>query len=116
MKEIQLRKWHRKVGIWMALFIMVQAGSGLLIGLEEFEASRSHAHQAAAGQAPSESRDLKDDEGDEESLFQDILEWVHHGGGLAGGIYRLFVGLSLIFMALTGIWIHLMIRTRARRG
>lgn len=115
MKEIQLRKWHRRVGIWMALFIMVQAGSGLLIGLEKFEASHSHARQTAGGQAHSEARELKNDQDEGESLFEEILEWVHHGGGLAGGIYRLVVGLSLIFMAVTGIWIYFKIRTRSLR-
>lgn len=123
MKEIQLRKWHRRVGIWMALFIMVQAGSGLLISLGEFEASHSHArptsgeqaHQTAGGRAHPESRELEDDEDEGDSLFEEILEWVHHGGGIIGDIYRLVVGLSLLFMAVTGIWIYFKIKTRALR-
>jgi len=34
MKESELRKWHRNFGIFLVLFIIIQAGSGLLISLK----------------------------------------------------------------------------------
>ena len=37
MKEANLRKWHRGLGIILAFFVILQAGSGLLITITDME-------------------------------------------------------------------------------
>ena len=44
MKKSDIRKWHRNLGILLALFIVFQAGSGLLITLNDLSVPHSHAH------------------------------------------------------------------------
>lgn len=34
MKDANLRKWHRRMSITLALFIILQAGTGLLLSLD----------------------------------------------------------------------------------
>jgi hypothetical protein len=41
MKEVNLRTWHRRIGIVLALFIILQAGSGFLIMLGDLIPSQS---------------------------------------------------------------------------
>ncbi len=88
MQEASLRSWHRFLGIILALFIFVQAITGALISL-----------QFALNFA--------------EPL--EVLEGPHTGGGLAGNIYRMLLGLGLLFMAVTGAMIYFKIRARTKR-
>ena len=45
MKESVFRRWHWSLGILLALFIILQTGSGLLISLGELSVPHSHAHE-----------------------------------------------------------------------
>jgi hypothetical protein len=78
MRENDLRKYHRRTGITVALFVFVQAFTGLLLSLDNI--------------APSLHLDR-------------IADPIHFGGGLGGNIYRVFLALGLLFMASTGPWI-----------
>jgi len=35
MRQLVLRKWHRRIGITLAFFIVLQAGSGLVLVIED---------------------------------------------------------------------------------
>jgi uncharacterized iron-regulated membrane protein len=88
MEEAFLRKWHRFLGIILALFIFAQAATGTLLALQ----STLH--------------------------FPDpfgVLEELHTGGGLAGNIYRILLGLGLTVMAFTGALIYFKIRARTKK-
>ena len=87
MNEAYLRKWHRFLGIILALFIFVQAATGALISLQF----------ALKFPEPLE-----------------VLEILHTGGGLAGNIYRMLLGLGLMVMATSGALIYLKIRARTK--
>ncbi|MEW6441960.1 MAG: hypothetical protein AB1640_13575 [bacterium] len=104
MKELDLRKWHRNLGIFLALLILIQAGSGLVMTLAE---ESSHAH------ADSESEPLGEEEGAEPAWLE-FLEGIHTEGGTVGYAYRLLVGLGLMVVAVTGIWIFVKIQVRQR--
>jgi hypothetical protein len=90
MKEPDLRKWHRTMGITLALFIIIQAGSGLLLSLEDFVAT-------VFPGAPA------------------LLTSIHTGGGNLGTPYRVLLGLGLLGMATSGILIYLKIQARTRK-
>ena len=59
MKESDLRKWHRRMGIGLALFIIFQAGSGLLLSLGQIVTTHSHAHTESIAHEDTHTRDEK---------------------------------------------------------
>ncbi len=107
MKEADLRKLHRTMGIIFAAFIILQAGSGLLISVGELFVSHSHAHEDSI--IPH-----VDKEDGESQLRHGIIGLVHHGAGPIGGIYRIVLSLGLLGMAVSGTRIFLMIRARRK--
>ena len=100
MKEIELRKWHRTLGVMLSFFIILQAGSGVILTFIEHEPSYVHA---------SSELDGKDKD---ESLCEEFLEKIHTEGGIVGYVYRLVVGSGLLLMALSGVWIFVKAHTR----
>lgn len=108
MKEADLRKWHRTMGIILAVFIILQAGSGLLISVGELFVSHSHANEDTM--IPHVDR-----EDGESQLRHGIIGLVHHGAGLIGGIYRVLLSIGLLGMAVSGGRIFLMIRARTKQ-
>jgi len=70
MKESDLRKGHRSFGLILALFIILQAGSGLLITLSGSGIPHSHAHsEAVVRSGPHE---------DGKSLWNTSLGFIHN--------------------------------------
>jgi len=108
MKETSLRKWHRNLGIAMALFIILQAGSGFLISLGQLSVPHSHADQATHGASQSS--------GQERSFWNEGLGFLHHGGGAIGTIYRLVLSVGMLVMAVSGSMIFFRIRARSRKN
>lgn len=89
MNEADLRKWHRTMGIILALFIFIQAATGAIMALES----------------------LLNFPGLSGSLTK-----LHFGGGTLGHFYRIILGLGVMGMAASGSLIYLKIRARSRRG
>lgn len=88
MTELYLRTWHRRCGIVLALFIFLQALSGVLLNFEEvIENSR-------------------------------LLAWantLHRGGGAWGAGYRTILGCALMAMAGSGSLIFVKVWQRTRK-
>ncbi len=104
MKEIELRKWHRRMGIGLALFLFLQAASGILLSLEGLPISGGWAHTEHGMGTLVEST---------AQTNADPLGFLHHGGGGLGAVYRLALGAATLWMALSGSWIYLKIRRRS---
>jgi hypothetical protein len=85
MKEIRLRKIHRRVGILMAFFLVLQAGTGLIMPLRLFP------------------------------TLYDFFGLVHYGSGMGGSIYRIFLSIGTFVTAITGTMIFFKIRARSRQ-
>jgi hypothetical protein len=88
MTEASLRKWHRRLGLTLALSIVFQAASGIVLNSETF------------------------------STFAIMAIWgnlLHRGGGDFGIVYRWVLGLGLIAMALMGSLIYLKIWQRTTK-
>jgi hypothetical protein len=107
MKEADLRKWHRRFGAALALFLVIQAGTGLLISFGEWSPSHSHAN--------SKTHKIADHHEEEEAVEHGFLGRVHHGGGALGFIYRFFVGMGIIGMSVSGTIIFMKSRARIRK-
>lgn len=103
MKELQLRKLHRGTGIVLAVFLFLQAGTGILLSLEGLPISGGRAHTDHEVEYAAES---------EGQAHWDPVGTIHHGGGRLGALYRLALGASTLWMALSGLWIYWKIRIR----
>lgn len=88
MNEADLRKWHRTMGITLALFLFLQGATGAMLSLEKL-------------------LDLHE--------LLGLLRDLHFGGGLPGQVYRVILGLGLMGMATSGTLIYLKIRARTHR-
>jgi hypothetical protein len=108
-KELQLRKWHRRAGIALALFLFLQAGTGIFLSLEELPLSKGEAHTVQGALVAVEPL---------EGATWDPAGSLHHGGGVLGALYRLALGGLTLWMASSGVWIYWKIRARSagRKG
>jgi hypothetical protein len=103
MKEPTLRKWHRNVGAWIAGLILIQAVSGLFLSFEWL-----YGLHTMAGQLLPEA-----------SALVQFWDWlaigVHYGGGKIGAAYHALLGLGLVWLASSGLWIFFKIRARTKK-
>ena len=105
MKELNLRKWHRNLGIILTAFIILQAGSGLLLSLGDIEIPHSHeGPSSTAGPGHHEEGNIN---------WSDLSAFMHHGGGTVGIAYRLLLGLGLLGLTISGGMIFIKVRARA---
>ncbi len=105
MKEITLRKWHRTTGILLAVFIAVQAITGLALSLEPLYSHSNPSQGISEKAGPS---------GAEDEFWEELFEFVHRGAGPVGAVYRIALGLGILWMAVTGFTIHLRIKRRTK--
>ena len=110
MKEYDLRKWHRRVGIVLALFIILQAGSGFLLSLGNIVTTEVlHAH---ADQPPLQATEYEEYE-KEIAAWNRTLAFIHFEAGVWWNLYRVLLGAGIVWMAITGTMIFLRIRARS---
>lgn len=103
MKEPTLRKWHRYAGGVLAPLVLLQALSGLFLSYEWLTGLHTAAGQLLPDAPP----------------FIQFWDWVfvgiHYGGGLPGALYHALLGVGLVWLAVSGLWIFLKIRGRMRK-
>ena len=97
MRESDLRRLHRAVGIKVAILVILQAGSGFVLSLGGLPIASTHAHEEG------------------ESVWHDALEFIHLGGGIVGTIYRLLLALGIVVMAVSGGMIFFSVRARKKK-
>ena len=86
MKEATLRKYHRFLGMSIALLVVIQTGTGLLLSLSRMTGS---------------------------SFLHSTLTSLHFGDGGVGNGYRIALASALFFMVSTGGWISLKMYARS---
>ena len=95
MTEMKLRRIHRRVGITIALFIVIQAATGIFFSGHHLLDSWNKSHSATEDDSESQH-------GHHEDGFEKLAEYMHHRGGAAADIYRILLGTATIFMAISG--------------
>ena len=103
MNEPTLRKWHRYVGVALSPLVLLQAVSGLFLSYEWMTGLHTAAGQLLPDAPP----------------FIQFWDWlfvgIHYGGGELGGLYHAVLGLGLVGLAASGLWIFLKIRARTKK-
>ncbi|HKL25318.1 MAG TPA: hypothetical protein VJ910_03730 [Desulfuromonadales bacterium] len=102
MKQLDLRRWHRRAGILLAPFLLLQALSGLVLSYGVY----SQVATSLAGEAPQPVR----------SAWNLLMAKTHYGPGLAGWMYHSLVGLGLLWLIGSGLWIWVDLRRRQKQG
>ena len=110
MKEMNLRRLHRISGIILAVLIILQATTGLVITAKQLLQSQPHTHDHSPTQTSSHGVSSGPEQGD-----SDLIAEIHHGYGIAGGIYRILLGIGTLVVAGTGITIYMKTRIRMMR-
>ena len=85
-KEKKLRQVHRYIGIPLAIFIILQSATGVVLSVENLLGTYR------------------------EGIIRDI----HYRYGYIGGIYRIILGICILWMAISGIMIFIRIRARTK--
>ena len=106
--ESTLRKWHRIMGIFLAVFIFIQVGSGTLLTLSQWSVAHTHANSGTSDNGHGHEEGAK-------SLLKMGLRIVHHGAGTGGDVFRLITGFGVLGMAASGSMIFFKIRVRTRK-
>ena len=87
MTEKTLRRFHRAIGMSLVLFTIIQVGTGMLLSIEDLLGR----------------------------YWGGFLQTIHHQYGLPGDIYRVAVGIGILWMAATGLAISMKIRGRTKK-
>ena len=85
MKEKKLRQMHRNIGIILAFFIVLQSFSGLMLNIENMF-----------------------------DKYWRIFHVIHYRLNQVGGIYRIIIGLGLLWMCFSGLMIYIKMRARKK--
>jgi len=90
-------------GVVLLPLVLLQAVSGLFLSFEWLLGF----HQAAGEVLPEIPPLLH--------FWDWIAIGVHYGGGRLGGIFHAVIGIGLIWLSISGLWIYLNVRTRKKK-
>ncbi|MBI4643175.1 MAG: hypothetical protein HY790_06815 [Deltaproteobacteria bacterium] len=91
MKEVEVRKFHRILGIIVVWFLAGQTLTGLILSI--------------GGLAP----------GGSPTWLDSILSTLHFGWNPLGGMYRTLLALAVFAQGISGIIIYFLMRARSRK-
>lgn len=104
MRVADLRKKHRISGMILVIFLAVQVLTGMVIsGAHLFGGDHEHTAKVelkAGEHGPGIS--VAASNGDDEN----VIGALHHGGGALGDVYRLALGVLVLWQGVTGVMIY----------
>jgi len=104
MKELDLRKWHRNVGIVLAPLLILQAISGVFLSIDWLLGFHARVGEVIGKNIPSLI-----------ALWDLLLVSIHYGFGLPGSPYHIAIGFGSVWIVVSGFIIFLRIRARKKR-
>lgn len=104
MKELDLRKLHRRVGVVIAPLLILQALSGVFLSVDWLLGIHRRAGEAIKENIPFLLR-----------LWDTILVNIHYGPGTGGAFYHILLGIGAVWVAVSGFMIFLKIRGRKKK-
>ncbi|MEW5745069.1 MAG: hypothetical protein AB1805_06505 [Nitrospirota bacterium] len=104
MEERELRKWHRRAGIVLALLLVLQAASGMFLSANWLLGVHHRVGEAIEGTLPPLVL-----------LWDKLLVEIHYGFGPLSVPYHIVLGAGTIWVAVSGVMIFLRGRARQKR-
>ena len=104
MKEPDLRRLHRIVGVVVAPLLMLQVLSGLFISVDWLMGIHRRAGEAIKETVPPLLR-----------LWDTILVEIHYGPGVGGALYHIVLGVAAMWVVASGFMIFSRIRARRKQ-
>lgn len=95
MEESDVRKWHARAGIVIALLVLLQASTGLVLGVLRWVGTVDAFAEPASYVG-----------------WAGVLHRIHNGAWPLGVFYHVVLGMGLIWMVVSGGWILLQMRRR----
>jgi len=120
MKESDLRKYHRYLGITLVLFLLVQGGSGILLSMEELFDSGDTETRELPGELQGHrtnysGTEVENGQGGHGPDKHGLLGRIHHEEGAVWNLYRILIGSGLLVMLFTGTAIFIKIESRLKK-
>jgi len=104
MKEPDIRKLHRIVGIVIAPLLILQALSGIFLSVDWLLGFHRRIGETITENIPALIR-----------MWDMILVDIHYGMGVGGAFYHILLGVAAIGVAASGLMIFLKIRARQKK-
>ena len=104
MQEPQLRKLHRVAGVVLGPLLVLQALSGVLLGVDWLLGIHRRFGESVGEALPRLAR-----------LWDAALVEIHYGTGVGGAVYHILLGVAVVGLAASGIGIYFRMRARLRR-
>ncbi|MBA3004201.1 MAG: hypothetical protein FP813_10185 [Desulfurivibrio sp.] len=111
MTETRIRKYHGILGIILSIFIVIQVGSGTLIAVTALVQEKPHTHGEHQEIDAHADNHLDTTQISEKNTLEIIH---HHGEPIYQGL-RVFLGIGILAMALSGAIIYLQTRKRKKQ-
>lgn len=105
MKELTLRKWHRRLAIVVAPLLVLQALSGMILSIDWL----LDIHQRFGETFPSDIPQMA-------LLWDRIFVTIHYGVDVGGALYHVALGMVTVIVAISGLWIFLKIKQRQKKA
>jgi len=105
MKEPDLRKLHRTVGVVIAPLLILQAFSGIFLSIDWLLGFHRRIGETIKENIPPLIR-----------LWDMILVNIHYGLGVGGAFYHVLLGIGAVWVAVSGFMLFLKIRSRQKRS
>lgn len=102
MVQKDLRSWHRYTGLFFAPFLFLQTLSGLVLSFGVFR----QVDQALTDATPEAVS----------NVWNVLMMRMHYGTGTIGWLYHTLIGLALLWLISTGIWIWAETFVRKKRA
>ena len=104
MKEPDIRKWHRRAAIVIAPLLVIQAVSGIFLGVDWLLGIHQRIGETIEKNIPAFLR-----------LWDIILVEIHYGLGVGGMFYHMLLGVGTLAVTLSGVMIFFKIRGRQKQ-
>jgi hypothetical protein len=104
MKEPDIRKWHRRSAIVIAPLLVIQALSGIFLGVDWLLGLHQRVGETIWENIPPLLR-----------LWDMILVEIHYGLGVGGMFYHILLGIGTLWVTVSGVMIFFKIRGRQKQ-
>jgi uncharacterized iron-regulated membrane protein len=106
MKEVALRKWHRRLGIVVAPLLVLQAISGMILSIDWLLGIHQRIGEAIPDDIPQSGIPQL------ALLWNRVFVTIHYGFDVGGSLYHVALGIATIAIIASGFMIYLRIWDR----